>query len=132
MPIPLFRPNSAGALMRRAEMYQEYMKQIPIPAKRGSVIPFISWQGLGSSLKHLYGQPLHYLTNVLLQAWDQRRVGTEDEPSRFDAIIHPVKAEALIWATEEVHRLTTSAHCLAKLWASDPMYHAYIDPIFPD
>jgi hypothetical protein len=42
-----------------------------------------------------------------------------------------VKAEALIWITEEVHRLTTSSQHLASLWASAPMYHAYIDPVFP-
>ncbi|XP_073109714.1 protein RDM1 isoform X5 [Elaeis guineensis] len=120
-----------GALIRKAEMYQEYMKQIPIPAHRGSVIPFASWQGLAKSVKQLYGQPLHYLTNILLKQWDLSRVGSEDEHKPLDTIIHPAKAEALIWVTEEVHRLTSSPHHLAKLWASDPMYHAYVDPIFP-
>ncbi|KAL6184965.1 hypothetical protein ACLB2K_041100 [Fragaria x ananassa] len=38
--------TSEGALMRRAEMYQEYMKHIPIPTHRGSIIPFTSWMGL--------------------------------------------------------------------------------------
>jgi len=112
-------------------MYQHYMKHIPVPAYRDSVIPFSSWLGLGRSLKQLYEQPLHYLTNVLLKRWDQQRIGSDDEHRRLDAIIHPVRAETLIWATEEVHRLTTSGQHLASLWASDPMYHAYIDPVFP-
>ncbi|XP_064961070.1 protein RDM1-like isoform X1 [Musa acuminata AAA Group] len=123
--------TSEGALIRRAEMYQEYMGQIPIPAHRGSIIPFTSWQGLAKSVKLLYEQPLHYLTNILLKQWDQSRVGHDDEYRPLDTIIHPSKAEALIWVTEEVHRLTTSHKYLAKLWASDPMYHIYIDPISP-
>ncbi|XP_025812942.1 protein RDM1 isoform X3 [Panicum hallii] len=131
-------PNSSkaastaeGALIRRAKMYQHYMKHIPVPAYRDSVIPFSSWLGLGRSLKQLYEQPLHYLTNVLLKRWDQQRIGSDDEHRCLDAIIHPVRAETIIWATEEVHRLTTSGQHLASLWASDPMYHAYIDPVFP-
>ncbi|WVZ79320.1 hypothetical protein U9M48_026914, partial [Paspalum notatum var. saurae] len=113
-------PNSSkaasvaeGALIRRAEMYQQYMKHIPVPACSDSVIPFTSWLGLARSLKQLYEQPLHYLTNVLLKRWDQQRIGSGDEHRRLDAIIHPVRAETLIWATEEVHRLTTSGQHLA-------------------
>ncbi|XP_066371348.1 protein RDM1-like isoform X2 [Miscanthus floridulus] len=131
-------PNSSnassvaeGALIRRAEMYQQYMKHIPVPAYCDSVITFTSWLGLAGSLKQLYEQPLHYLTNVLLKKWDQQRIGSDDEHRRLDAIIHPVRAETLIWTTEEVHRLTTSGQHLASLWASDPMYHAYVDPVFP-
>ncbi|NP_001170520.1 uncharacterized protein LOC100276351 isoform 2 [Zea mays] len=130
-------PNSSkaastaeGALIRRAEMYQQYMKRIPVPAYRDSVIPFTSWLGLAGSLKQLYEQPLHYLTNVLLKKWDQQRIGSDDEHRRLDAIIHPARAETLVWATEEVHRLTTSGQHLASLWASDPMYHAHVDPVF--
>uniref|UniRef100_A0A1D1XZG7 Protein RDM1 n=2 Tax=Anthurium amnicola TaxID=1678845 RepID=A0A1D1XZG7_9ARAE len=124
--------NDADALIRKAEMYQEYMRIISIPHHRGSVIPFKSWQGLAKSMKQVHNQPLHYLTNVLLKQWDQQRVGTEDEHLPLDAIIHPSKAESLIWVTEEVHRLTCSHHYLAKLWASDPMYHVFIDSVFPD
>ncbi|XBI02091.1 protein RDM1-like isoform X2 [Triticum dicoccoides] len=120
-----------GALIRRAEMYQEYMKHIPIPDHCSSLIPSTSWLGLGRSVKQLYEQPLHYLTNILLRQWDQQRVGNDNEHQPLDAIIHPMKAQALIWATEEVHRLTTSSDHLEKLWAKDPMYHAYIDPVFP-
>ncbi|XP_074584172.1 protein RDM1-like isoform X2 [Curcuma longa] len=121
---------SKGSLIRRAEMYQEYMGQLHIPSKLGSVVPYTSWQGLAKSLKQLYGQPLHYLTNILMKQWDESRVGHDKEYQHLDTIIHPAKAEALIWVTEEVHRSTTSHHYLAKLWASDPMYHIHIDPIF--
>ncbi|KAM5570078.1 protein RDM1-like [Rosa sericea] len=123
--------TSEGALMRRAEMYQEYMKHIPIPTHRGSVIPFTSWMGLGKSIKQLYGQPLHYLTNIQLKQWDQLRIGSEDEYRPLDAIIHPCKAEATIWLIEEVHRNTSSHYHLANLWLSDPMHHAFVDSIFP-
>ncbi|VYS58272.1 unnamed protein product [Arabidopsis thaliana] len=121
-----------GSLLRRAEMYQDYMKQVPIPTNRGSLIPFTSWVGLSISMKQLYGQPLHYLTNVLLQRWDQSRFGTDSEEQRLDSIIHPTKAEATIWLVEEIHRLTPSHLHMALLWRSDPMYHSFIDPIFPE
>jgi hypothetical protein len=112
-------------------MYQQYMKLIPVPPYQDSVIPFTSWMGLERSMKQLYKQPLHYLTNVLLKRWDQQRIESDDEHRPLDATIHPVRAETLIWATEEVHRLTTSGHHLARLWSTEPMYHAYIDPVFP-
>ncbi|XP_042482160.1 protein RDM1-like [Macadamia integrifolia] len=120
-----------GAMIRRAEMYQEYMKQIQIPSHRASQIPCHSWQGLAKSIKQLYRQPLHYLTNVLLKQWDQSRAGTDNEHQPLDTIIHSCKAEATIWLVEEIHRLTTSHHHLARLWLSEPMYQAYVDPIFP-
>ncbi|XP_008224276.1 PREDICTED: protein RDM1 [Prunus mume] len=128
---PAKERTSEGALVRRAEMYQEYMKQIPIPAHRGSVIPFTSWMGLGKSIKQLYGQPLHYLTNILLKQWDQLRMGSEEEYRPLDTIIHPCKAEATIWLMEEVHRHTSSHYHIANLWLSDPMHHAFVDSIFP-
>ena len=112
-------------------MYQEYMKQIPIPTHRGSVVPFMSWTGLGRSIKQMYGQPLHYLTNAQLNQWDRSRIGGEDEDRPLDTIIHPSKAEATIWLLEEVHRRTASHHHVAKLWLSDPMHHAFVDSIFP-
>lgn len=121
----------ADLLIRRAAMYQDYMKQIPIPRYRGSVIPFTSWMGLGRSMKQLYGQPLHYLTNVLLKQWDQLRIESEDEYKPLDDIIHPSKAEASIWLVEEVHRNTSSHLHIAKLWKEDPMHHAFVDSIFP-
>ncbi|KAI5668935.1 hypothetical protein M9H77_18788 [Catharanthus roseus] len=126
-------PNEVeDSLLRRAEIYQEYMKQIPIPCLRGSVVPFNTWIELGMSLKELYGQPLHYLTNIHLRQLDQSRAGTADEDVPLDIIISPPKAEASIWLIEEVHRLSSSPHHLAKLWRDDPLYHAFIDPIFPD
>ncbi|XP_042489426.1 protein RDM1-like isoform X4 [Macadamia integrifolia] len=119
-----------GAVIRRAEIYQEYMKQIQIPSHRASVIPYNSWQGLAKSIKQIYRQPLHYLTNVLLKQWDQSRIGTDNEHQPLDTIIHSCKAEATIWLMEEVHRLTASHHHIARLWLSDPMYHSYVDQIF--
>lgn len=118
-------------MIRSAEVYQEYMKRLSIPTQRGSVIPFTSWMGLGTSIKQLYGQPLHYLTNILLKQWDHLRIGSEDEDTPLDIVIHPCKAEANVWLVEELHRQTTSHHHLAKLWQSDPMHHAFIDSIFP-
>lgn len=128
---PVKEMVSEDVLIKRAEMYQEYMKTIPIPTSRGSVIPFRTWTGLARSMKQLYGQPLHYLTNILLKQWDQLRVGSEDEHRPLDLIIHPCKAEANIWLVEEVHRLTSSHHHIAKLWLLDSMHHVYVDPIFP-
>ncbi|KAJ3699957.1 hypothetical protein LUZ61_003662 [Rhynchospora tenuis] len=126
-------PNTTGTLVRKAEMYQEYMKHIPIPAVRGSQVPFTSWQGLADSLKALYHQPLHYLTNLQLRQWDCLRLGLSGDEAcvPLDDLIHPVKAEALVWLMEETHRLTASPLSLAKIWASDDFYHAYIDPVFP-
>ncbi|GKV42407.1 hypothetical protein SLEP1_g49816 [Rubroshorea leprosula] len=121
-----------GMLMKGAEFYQQYMKAVPVPAQWGSVIPFTSWMGLGRLIKQLYGQPLHYLTNVLLKRWDQLRFGNEDEDMTLDIIVRPCEAEATIWLIEEAHRLTTSSHHIAKLWLSDPMHDAFVDPIFPE
>ncbi|GLT99644.1 hypothetical protein SLE2022_170680 [Rubroshorea leprosula] len=121
-----------GMLMKRAELYQEYMKEVPIPAQWGAVIPFTSWMGLGRSIKQLYGQPLHYLANVLLKQWDQLRFGSEDEDTPLDIIFHPCKAEATIWLIEEAHQRITASHRIAKLWQSDPMHDAFVDPIFPE
>ncbi|KAJ4838231.1 hypothetical protein Tsubulata_048819 [Turnera subulata] len=123
--------TSQDMVIKRAEMYQEYMKRIPVPVQCDSVIPFTSWTGLGKSIKQLYGQPLHYLTNVRLRQWDQQRIGSEDENTSLDVMIHPCKAEATIWLLEELNRLTASHHHLAKLWQSDPMYPAFLDSIAP-
>lgn len=112
-------------------MYQDYMKKVPIPCQRGSIIPCNSWMGLARSMKQLYGQPLHYLTNILLKQWDQARFETGEEFQPLDTVIHPLKAEATIWFVEEVHRRTASYYQLSKLWLADPMHHALVDPIFP-
>ncbi|XP_011090690.1 protein RDM1 [Sesamum indicum] len=128
---PSIELSSEAWLFRRAKSYQEYMKLIPIPTKRGTVIPYTSWTGLGSSMKKMYKQPLHYLTNIHLKRLDQERLGAEDEDVPLDMIIHPSKAEASIWLIEEVHRRTSSSHHLAQVWAADPMYHSFIDAVFP-
>ncbi|XP_021762994.1 protein RDM1-like [Chenopodium quinoa] len=128
---PADEKDSEGVMVRRAKIYQEYMKKVPIPCQRGSVILCYSWMGLAKSIKELYGQPLHYLTNTLLKQWDQARFETGDEYQPLDTVIHPLKAEATIWFVEEVHRRTASYHQLSKLWLGDPMHHAYVDAIFP-
>ncbi|KAI3927680.1 hypothetical protein MKW92_027106 [Papaver armeniacum] len=117
-------------ITRRAEMYQEYMKQIPVPSLHGSAVPFNTWQELARSLKLLYKQPLHYLTNICLKQWDKARIGTNNEYLPLDGVIHPRKAEATIWLMEEVHRLASSHHHLANLWLLDPMHQAFVDPVF--
>ncbi|KAF2290143.1 hypothetical protein GH714_003703 [Hevea brasiliensis] len=127
---PTTEMTSEGMLSRRAEMYQQYMSQLPIPTHHGSVIPFSSWVGLGKSIKQLYGQPLHYLTNIHLKEWDHLRAASEDEQKPLD-IVNPCKAEATIWLVEEIHRRTSSHHHIAKLWLKDPMHHSFVDSIFP-
>lgn len=123
--------SSEAWLFRRAQTYQEYMKSITIPTNRCTIIPYTTWTGLGSSIKQAYAQPLHYLTNIQLKRMDRERLGADDEHVPLDLIIHPYKAEATIWLIEEVHRRTSSPHHLTELWAADPMYHAFIDAIFP-
>ncbi|KAL8537511.1 hypothetical protein ACS0TY_012585 [Phlomoides rotata] len=49
-----------------------------------------------SSIKQLYNQPLHYLTNVKLKKMDQERLGAEDGDGWLDTIIHSTKAETFI------------------------------------
>lgn len=119
---------NAESLMRRAEMYQDYMKEIQIPANRGSVIPFNTWQELAKSMKQLYKQPLHYLTNVQMKQWDKARLDTEQEQVPMDNFVHPAKAEATVWLIEEIHRQNTSHLFLAKVWSNEPLYHAFVDP----
>nr|XP_004247674.2 protein RDM1 [Solanum lycopersicum] len=121
-----------GVILRKAKMYQEYMQMVPIPARKASVIPCNSWIGLAASIKGLYGQPLHYLTNLSIKKWDSLRIGASDEDVPLDILIDPAKAEAGIWLIEEMHRKTTSPYFIARLWHADPMYHANIDEIFPD
>ncbi|ESQ38150.1 hypothetical protein EUTSA_v10029384mg [Eutrema salsugineum] len=118
------------SLLMRAEMYKDYMRRLPIPTNRGSLIPFTSWVGLINSIKELYGQPLYItFTNVLLQRWDHSRFGSDSEDQCLDSIIHPSRAEATIWLVEEILRLTSSHFQIARLWGSDPMYHSFIDSI---
>ncbi|KAI4339260.1 hypothetical protein MLD38_024220 [Melastoma candidum] len=116
--------EDGGGLMTRAEAYQQYMKKIEVPKDRGSLIPFVTWATLGKSIEQLYGQPLHYLTNIALRQLDQKRLGSEDEYMPLDLVMHPCKAEAMIWLMEEVHRSTSSYLYIAELWRSDPFYQA--------
>ncbi|CAN4092918.1 unnamed protein product [Withania somnifera] len=112
-------------------MYQEYMQMVPIPTEIGSVIPCNSWTGLATSIKKLFGQPLHYLTNLCMVQWDRLRIGADNEDESLDMVIHPTTAEASIWRMEDMHRRTSSPFYIARLWHGDPNYHVYIDDIFP-
>lgn len=107
------------------------MKLIPIPVDRDNVIPYKTWVGLARSMKMLYEQPLHYLTNLQLKKWDRERIGAEDDWIQLNILIHPVKAETTIWLMEEVHRRITAPGALAKYWKDDPAYHEHIDDIHP-
>lgn len=120
-----------NVVLREAAMYQDCMMQLAIPTQRGAIIPFSSWRGFGNSVKKIYKQPLHYLTNVCLKQLDQNRIGAADSDKRLDTVIHPAKAEVFLWMTEEIHRLTSSPHQLATLWLNNPMYKAFIDPYAP-
>lgn len=123
--------DTVDSILRRAKMYQEYMQMVPLPTETGSLIPCNSWTGLAASIKTLYGQPLHYLTNLHMKELDQMRIGADNEGDPLDMLIHPTKAEAIIWLMEEVHRRTSSPSYIARLWVADPMYHVHIDAIFP-
>ncbi|KAJ4824757.1 hypothetical protein Tsubulata_024388 [Turnera subulata] len=114
-------------MARKAEKYQEYMKQIPIPKMcGGEPFSFISWQELANSMKQRYGQPFHHLTHKLLKLWDQSRM-VDNGP--LDRIIQPSKAESTIWAIEEIHRQCTSPDHLAQILLSDPSDPDFVDPI---
>lgn len=123
---------NADIMMRKAEIYQEYMKQIPIPSSTcGLPISYMTWQELARTIKQVYGQPLHYLTNKLLKQWDQLRIGTKDESKPLDNIIDPNRAVATVWGMEEFHRQCSSHQHLARLWLSDPLQHDSLDKTVP-
>uniref|UniRef100_K4CVM1 Uncharacterized protein n=1 Tax=Solanum lycopersicum TaxID=4081 RepID=K4CVM1_SOLLC len=81
--------------------------------RKESLIPCNSWIGLAASIKGLYGQLLHYLTNLSIKKWNSLRIGASDEDVPLDTLIDPAKAEASIWLIEEMHIYTTSLffHC---------------------
>ncbi|XP_073291221.1 protein RDM1-like [Primulina huaijiensis] len=123
---------NAEMQFRLAKSYKEYMKLIPIPVEHVTAIPFISWKGLGNSIKQIYGQHLHYLAYLLLKQLDNVRIGAKDENVPLgDMIINPYKAEFSIWIIEEILRCTRSPYYLTKLWENDPSHHALIDAVFP-
>ncbi|KAL6290949.1 hypothetical protein ACE6H2_008459 [Prunus campanulata] len=132
------RRGSAKALKEDPEVvvkianhYQEQMKQIPIPRNRRKDAVFVTWRALANSMKQFYGQPLHYMTQVLVKQWDESRIGSVEEEKPMDNIIHPRRAESTIWDVEQVHRQCTSHIHLAKLWLSDPDYYAFVDEVIP-
>ncbi|KAI4302314.1 hypothetical protein MLD38_038075 [Melastoma candidum] len=111
---------SEGDLAKRAEAYQQCMKKIEVPKNRRSLIPFTTWVGMGKSIEQFYGQPLHFQTNSALKQLDQKRLGSVDEYTPLDLVMHPCKAEAMIWLMEEIHRSTSAHLYIAQFWKSDP------------
>ncbi|GKV28444.1 hypothetical protein SLEP1_g37503 [Rubroshorea leprosula] len=102
------------------------MKQLPIPSPcNDHSIRFRTWQKMAEFVKKKYEQPLHYLTNIQLKQWDES-TGDENRPIAGN-IIHPSKAEAIIWGVEEFNRKCSSHLYLAKLWHSDPKYRDFVD-----
>lgn len=126
----MFAEKTEEVLQKFATIYQDYMKKIELPNNSQLLLPFTTWQGLGITLKQLYGQPLHYLTNVELHKWDNLRTGTGYEHIPLDRLIHPFVAEALIRQLENMHRLITPPSYLLKLWLANPIYSQFIDPIW--
>ncbi|BBG97969.1 RNA-DIRECTED DNA METHYLATION 1 [Prunus dulcis] len=122
---------SAEVVLKIAKHYQEQMKHIPIPKNRRKDAVFVTWWALANSMKQFYGQPLHYMTQVLVKQWDESRIGSAEEEKPMDNIIHPRRAESTIWDVEQVHRQCTSHIHLAKLWLSDPDYYAFVDEVIP-
>ncbi|XP_034205825.1 protein RDM1-like [Prunus dulcis] len=118
-------------VLKIAKHYQEQMKHIPIPKNRRKDAVFVTWWALANSMKQFYGQPLHYMTQVLVKQWDESRIGSAEEEKPMDNIIHPRRAESTIWDVEQVHRQCTSHIHLAKLWLSDPDYYAFVDEVIP-
>ncbi|KAG5580656.1 hypothetical protein H5410_051283 [Solanum commersonii] len=82
-----FSYDYEDSVLRRARMYQEYMKVVHMPTQHGFVIPFTSWVGFAASMKEFYGQPLYYLTNVQMKKFDQIRLGADNEDVPLDTII---------------------------------------------
>ncbi|KAJ8443144.1 hypothetical protein Cgig2_005695 [Carnegiea gigantea] len=109
-------------IINRANIYQEYMKKIPIPSPVPNTIECKTWGELALGMEELYKQPLHYLTYAILKEWDKSRVGGDNEKKALGQVMNPLLAQATIWCIEQVHRCTTSSQYLANLWLSDPGY----------
>ncbi|WMV50630.1 hypothetical protein MTR67_044015 [Solanum verrucosum] len=110
-------------VLRRARMYQEYMKVVHMPTQRGFVIPFTSWVGFATSMKEFYGQPLHYLTNVQMKKFDKMRLGADNEDvpldtiilGDFSSIIKGGRRSILTWSLLEIlFRVDTPPYALAS------------------
>ncbi|ONI24348.1 hypothetical protein PRUPE_2G235500 [Prunus persica] len=125
------KEGSKKVVLKIAKHYQEQMKHIPIPKNRRKDAVFVTWWALANSMKQFYGQPLHYMTQVLVKQWDESRIGSVEEEKPMDNIIHPRRAESTIWDVEQVHRQCTSHIHLAKLWLSDPDYYSFVDEVIP-
>ncbi|CAJ1842049.1 unnamed protein product [Sphenostylis stenocarpa] len=118
------------ALLEVAREYQKQMEKKPVPTHRlNHDIVVVNWKGLGKTLKTLYGEPLHYLTQNVCKEWDKSRFGSENEEKPLNVILSWREAEDTVWKVEAVHRLCTSPVHLAMLWLHDPEYHVFLDEV---
>ncbi|KAG2321440.1 hypothetical protein Bca52824_014653 [Brassica carinata] len=68
-------------------------------------------------------------TNLLLQRWDQSRLGSDSEYQSLDFIIHPCNLKP---PSGSLKKSIVSLLHIAQLWGSDPTYHSLVDPIVPE
>jgi len=121
----------AEALLELAKEYQEKMEKKSIPRHGSKEMVVVSWKGLAKTLKTLYGQPLHYLTQKLCKEWDKSRFGSDNEEKPLNAMFSWREAEDTVWRVEAVHRLCTSPVHLAVLWLDDPEYLLIANEVIP-
>ncbi|KAK7374840.1 hypothetical protein VNO80_08283 [Phaseolus coccineus] len=117
------------ALLELAKEYQTKMENKDIPRDGVKEMMVVNWKGLAKTLKTLYGQPLHYLTQKLCNEWDKSRFGSDNEEKPLSAIFSWREAVDTIWRVEAVHRLCTSPVHLAVLWLDDPEYRVIVNEV---
>ncbi|XP_022635271.1 protein RDM1-like [Vigna radiata var. radiata] len=131
-PTPSFKSKQSldpEGLLEVAKEYQKKMEKKSIPRERLKEMVVVNWRGLAKTMKTLYGQPLHYLTEELCKEWDKSRIGSKNEEKALNSILSWREAEETVWKVEAVHRLCTSPVHLALLWLHDPQYHLVVDQV---
>ncbi|WVZ06373.1 hypothetical protein V8G54_019719 [Vigna mungo] len=131
-PTPSFKSKQSldpEGLLEVAKEYQKKMEKKSIPRERLKEMVVVNWRGLAKTMKTLYGQPLHYLTEELCKEWDKSRIGSKNEEKALNSILSWREAEETVWKVEAVHRLCTSPVHLALLWLNDPQYHLIVDEV---
>ncbi|KAK6933185.1 Protein RDM1, plant [Dillenia turbinata] len=117
--------DEPDAFIKQAKIYQQKMKSIPIPTSREYEIFFETWQDLAQAMKSLYGQPLHYLTNVLLKQWDLSRIEIKGKKLSMDEIFDEREAEDLVWLVEEIHRFEGEIYVVLS-YPPSPLSPSYL------